>query len=120
MGVLSHSVYLTTINFSTLKYIPILIEYHIREHIVRCRRIYPYINITVSSHFKVMFVLCVYSYSELTYNRTYEYPAWSITCGWIMACCSVVWIPILAVVQLWRQTGTLKQVCDVVGWLWWW
>ncbi|KAK2168453.1 hypothetical protein NP493_1231g00013 [Ridgeia piscesae] len=57
----------------------------------------------------VMFVLCVYSYSELTYNRTYKYPRWAILFGWAMACSSVIMIPLTAIVKLAMEEGTLRQ-----------
>jgi len=57
-----------------------------------------------------MFVLCVYSYSELTYNRTYKYPRWAILFGWAMACSSVIMIPLTAIVKLAMEEGTLRQV----------
>lgn len=57
----------------------------------------------------VVFILCIYSYSELTYNRVYTYPRWAITMGWLLACSSIIWIPIVLAVQLIRTPGSLKE-----------
>jgi len=63
----------------------------------------------------VLFILCVYTYSELTYNRTYIYPQWSIVFGWMMACTSVFMIPITMVYKLIRAEGTLyERLCFLV------
>ena len=60
-----------------------------------------------------MFGMCVYSYSELTYNRVYQYPRWAIICGWMMACCSVFMIPIVAVYKLVTAEGTTFREVDL-------
>ncbi|KAF8790807.1 sodium- and chloride-dependent glycine transporter 1-like [Argiope bruennichi] len=39
----------------------------------------------------------------------YKYPKWSIVCGWMIAMCSIVPIPILAVVQLLKAEGSFKE-----------
>ena len=63
-----------------------------------------------------MFSLCSYSYSELRYNRTYIYPNWAISVGWMLACSSVIMIPIVAAYQLLIAPGqTLSQVSTVKG-----
>ena len=61
-----------------------------------------------------MFILCAYSYSELTYNRSYHYPRWAIILGWMMACSSVIMIPLTAIVKLALETGTFKQVSTIL------
>ena len=60
--------------------------------------------------FQVMFSLCIYSYSELTYNRTYKYPDWAIAIGWTLACSSVIMIPLVTTYKMITTEGTLQQV----------
>ena len=60
-----------------------------------------------------MFGLCVYSYSELTYDfktHVYDYPRWAIIIGWLMASASVVMIPIVMIVKLLQAEGSLHKV----------
>ena len=61
-----------------------------------------------------MFVLCLVTYSDLTYNRHYTYPSWAIAIGWGLASCSVIMIPLVAVVRMIRTKGTLVQVNLVI------
>ncbi|CAH1778228.1 unnamed protein product [Owenia fusiformis] len=56
-----------------------------------------------------MFVMNAVSYSELTYNRTYEYPQWAINFGWTLACTSVVMIPIISILKIAQTKGTIKE-----------
>ncbi|ELT92206.1 hypothetical protein CAPTEDRAFT_221230 [Capitella teleta] len=56
-----------------------------------------------------MFALCIYSYSELTYNRDYIYPRWAIAIGWTLACSSVFMIPFTALFKILREDGTLAE-----------
>ncbi len=60
--------------------------------------------------FQAIFALCVYSYSELTYNRIYTYPKWAIAVGWTLACSSVLMIPVTMLVQILTTPGSLYQV----------
>lgn len=53
------------------------------------------------------------TYSELTYDRKtvkYEYPGWAIGIGWMMALCSVAFIPIVMIVKIMQAKGSIKQV----------
>ncbi|ELU12608.1 hypothetical protein CAPTEDRAFT_185554 [Capitella teleta] len=59
-----------------------------------------------------LFALCIYSYSELTYNRDYVYPLWAIAIGWTMSCSSASMIPFTAFFKIIRQNGTLTEVFD--------
>ena len=34
----------------------------------------------------VMFIMTIANYEALTYNRTYHYPLWGITIGWVFDC----------------------------------
>ncbi len=67
---------------------------------------------TVFQNFRLQVVFCMsaYSYSELTYNRVYKYPQWSIVIGWMMACLSVTMIPIIMAYKLFTTEGTLYEV----------
>ena len=52
----------------------------------------------------------MYTYSDLTYNRTYYYPDWAIAIGWMMACSSIIMIPIVMVARIIRADGSLPEV----------
>ncbi|RUS84345.1 hypothetical protein EGW08_007877, partial [Elysia chlorotica] len=59
-----------------------------------------------------IFVLGCVSYSELTYKRKYvlyEYPAWAIGVGWMLALISVVLIPIFMVQRILVTPGTFTE-----------
>ncbi|CAD5120615.1 DgyrCDS9172 [Dimorphilus gyrociliatus] len=58
----------------------------------------------------VIFVFSCIQYKELRYNKTYVYPRWAIALGWIIACCSLILIPIVAVVKIMRAEGSLTKV----------
>ena len=59
---------------------------------------------------QVIFALIMYTYSDLTYNRTYYYPNWAIALGWVMACSSIIMIPIVMVARIIMAQGSLQQV----------
>ena len=59
---------------------------------------------------QVIFGLIMYTYSDLTYNRTYYYPDWAIAIGWLMACSSIIMIPIIMVARIIRAEGSLPEV----------
>ncbi len=59
---------------------------------------------------QVIFGLIMSTYSDLTYNKTYIYPGWAIGVGWVMACSSIVMVPIVMVARICMANGTLKEV----------
>lgn len=48
-------------------------------------------------------------YEPLTYGD-YVYPHWANVIGWLIACSSVLMIPLVAVIQLINTPGPLWQV----------
>ncbi|PRD26499.1 UNVERIFIED_CONTAM: slc6a5 [Trichonephila clavipes] len=48
------------------------------------------------------------NHEAVTYNE-YIYPEWSIVVGWMIAMCSIVPIPTVAIYQLLKAEGTLKE-----------
>jgi len=52
----------------------------------------------------VIFIMNCISYSQLTYkfsaHYTYTYPNWSISIGWLMACSSIIMVPIVAIYKI--------------------
>lgn len=48
-------------------------------------------------------------HKPIKYNRVYEYPGWAIVFGWSLALCSMVAIPMYAVIVLCRTPGSLRQ-----------
>ncbi|TGZ58016.1 hypothetical protein CRM22_009780 [Opisthorchis felineus] len=68
----------------------------------------------------IVFIISVAVYEELTYSRStqtevYEYPAWAVLVGWMLASCSVFMIPIVMVIQIIRTPGSfiqrIKKLC---------
>ena len=65
--------------------------------------------------FQSIMVLSTMAYSELEYRRgkhapTYKFPKWSVGVGWLLACTSVIMIPIFLIIQLARENGSLREV----------
>ena len=59
----------------------------------------------------VTFVAGCYHYTEITYNRTYHYPRLAVALGWIMACSTVVMVPVGMVLHVLQAPGhTFIQV----------
>ncbi|GAB1604446.1 sodium- and chloride-dependent taurine transporter-like [Argonauta hians] len=59
----------------------------------------------------IVFVLSTISYSELTYKRKvieYHYPHWAVSIGWVMACSSIIFIPVVMLINLYKTKGSLK------------
>ena len=48
-------------------------------------------------------------YEPITYE-SYVYPWWANLLGWAMACSSILCMPIMAVIQILRTPGTLREV----------
>ncbi|KAF3832988.1 hypothetical protein F7725_026653, partial [Dissostichus mawsoni] len=59
--------------------------------------------------------LSLYQWKGMTYED-YTYPTWSMVMGWLMVCCSVIWIPIMFCVKMYLAPGSfrerLKLVCS--------
>uniref|UniRef100_A0A0X3P7Z8 Sodium-and chloride-dependent betaine transporter n=1 Tax=Schistocephalus solidus TaxID=70667 RepID=A0A0X3P7Z8_SCHSO len=59
-----------------------------------------------------LFILSVIVYGKLTYKKTsgiYEYPGYATAFGWLLASCSVVFIPLVAVHRLVRAKGNFSE-----------
>ena len=59
---------------------------------------------------QAVFVFMWVQFSPLTYNKTYEYPAWAQGLGLTMAFSSMVCIPGFFVIKLLVTPGSLKEV----------
>ena len=60
-----------------------------------------------------MFVLCILTYSELTYefaDHVYQYPQWAVGIGWTMASVPIFMVPIVMLYKLATTKGTLREV----------
>ena len=58
----------------------------------------------------VIFVLGLYNYTEVVFNKTYRYPGWAVCFGWLLASVSMVFIPAVALTRLLKTPGTVSQV----------
>ncbi|XP_077994606.1 sodium- and chloride-dependent GABA transporter 2-like isoform X1 [Glandiceps talaboti] len=59
-----------------------------------------------------IFIFSIVKYSPLTYDRSwgkYHYPDWAIAIGWMMGLCSIVCIPVVAIIRLLLAKGTLYE-----------
>ncbi|XP_069068647.1 sodium- and chloride-dependent neutral and basic amino acid transporter B(0+)-like [Pleurodeles waltl] len=56
----------------------------------------------------VIFVWSLVTFDPPTYG-TYVYPRWGIALGWLMIIFCIMWIPLLAIIQIVRSEGTLWQ-----------
>lgn len=54
-------------------------------------------------------------HQPLQYNE-YHYPAWAELVGWGLAMSSIIMIPLVAILQLCKTPGTLKEVCLLPVW----
>ena len=50
------------------------------------------------------------TYEDLTYNRTYKYPHWALSFGWILSISSFVCIPIYSIYKFISTSGSIKEV----------
>ncbi|CAI9715035.1 sodiumchloride-dependent and chloride-dependent taurine transporter-like [Octopus vulgaris] len=68
-----------------------------------------------------IFIMSVVNYTELTYKRpsgTYVYPDWAVGIGWTMALVSAIFIPIVALVLVLKQSNAkagLKALLEPKG-----
>ncbi|KAM6980917.1 sodium- and chloride-dependent glycine transporter 2 [Aplochiton taeniatus] len=60
-------------------------------------------------------MLSLYQWKVMTYED-YTYPPWSMVMGWLLVCCSVIWIPIMFAIKMYLAPGgfmeRLKLVCS--------
>ncbi|XP_043934409.1 sodium- and chloride-dependent taurine transporter-like [Protopterus annectens] len=55
------------------------------------------------------FIFSLSKYQPLTYNKTYKYPAWADGTGWILALSSMICIPVVVAIHVFRSQGTLSE-----------
>ncbi|XP_072329215.1 sodium- and chloride-dependent creatine transporter 1-like isoform X2 [Scyliorhinus torazame] len=56
-----------------------------------------------------IFLFHVVNYKPLTYNKTYVYPWWGETIGWILAIASMVCVPLTVIIKMLQAEGSLQQ-----------
>ncbi|XP_038667934.1 sodium- and chloride-dependent creatine transporter 1-like [Scyliorhinus canicula] len=56
-----------------------------------------------------IFLFHVVNYKPLTYNKTYIYPWWGETIGWILATASMVCVPLTVIIKMLQAEGSLQQ-----------
>ena len=52
-------------------------------------------------------------HKPVSYDK-YEYPGWAVAIGWFFALCSIVPLPLVAVIKILQEEGPLIQVCMVL------
>ncbi|VDL89368.1 unnamed protein product [Schistocephalus solidus] len=63
----------------------------------------------------ILLILSIIGFQSLTYKRqstgeVYQYPTWTIVCGWSLASCCVVMIPLLAIWKILKAKGSFFEV----------
>ncbi|XP_030646915.1 sodium- and chloride-dependent GABA transporter ine [Chanos chanos] len=51
----------------------------------------------------------VIQYTPARYGRTYTYPLWAEFLGWCISLVSIIWIPLGAIHEMWKNTGSFRQ-----------
>ena len=57
------------------------------------------------------------TYEDLTYNRTYKFPKWSLIFGWVLSISSIICIPIYAIYKFLATRGSVGEVSVVYSFL---
>lgn len=52
----------------------------------------------------------IVQHTPVTYGD-YVYPGWAVGVGWLFAICSMVPLPVLALVRILKAKGSLHKVC---------
>lgn len=60
-----------------------------------------------------LLVFIFINHQPVTYDK-YVYPEWSIVVGWLLAFISIIPIPLVAVLQIAKAEGTLKEVGNIL------
>ncbi|KFM74324.1 Sodium- and chloride-dependent glycine transporter 2, partial [Stegodyphus mimosarum] len=55
-----------------------------------------------------LLIFIVLNHEAVSYGN-YQYPQWSIVLGWMIAMCSIVPIPVVAIAQILKAEGTFKE-----------
>lgn len=59
-----------------------------------------------------VFVFSLLKWGGMTYNVTYKYPDWAEVCGWLLAFCSMLWLPIGLMTAFYFAKGSFKEVSN--------
>ena len=65
--------------------------------------------LTFFSVFQFIWLFSIITLGPVTYGEK-AYPEWAVKFGWCLGVCSVVPIPLIAAIQIFRQEGTIVQV----------
>ncbi|XP_071491346.1 sodium- and chloride-dependent GABA transporter 1-like [Diadema antillarum] len=61
-----------------------------------------------------IFLFSLIDYQSAKYGEDYYYPIWGEIMGWMMAICSMQWIPIYAIYLLLTTPGSFKERCSII------
>uniref|UniRef100_A0AAR2JKA3 Transporter n=1 Tax=Pygocentrus nattereri TaxID=42514 RepID=A0AAR2JKA3_PYGNA len=59
----------------------------------------------------VILISSIIQYTPARYGKSYTYPLWAEVLGWFISLVSIIWIPLGAAHEIWRNKGSLSQVC---------
>uniref|UniRef100_A0A3B4C0K8 Transporter n=1 Tax=Pygocentrus nattereri TaxID=42514 RepID=A0A3B4C0K8_PYGNA len=59
----------------------------------------------------LFFLITIIQYTPARYGKSYTYPLWAEVLGWFISLVSIIWIPLGAAHEIWRNKGSLSQVC---------
>ena len=58
---------------------------------------------------QIIILANIFQWAGVSYNKV-PYPGWAEFLGWVMALSSMLLIPGVALYEMWRTPGTLKEV----------
>uniref|UniRef100_A0AAR2JD67 Transporter n=1 Tax=Pygocentrus nattereri TaxID=42514 RepID=A0AAR2JD67_PYGNA len=58
---------------------------------------------------RVILISSIIQYTPARYGKSYTYPLWAEVLGWFISLVSIIWIPLGAAHEIWRNKGSLSQ-----------
>lgn len=67
-------------------------------------------SILFTTNLQGIFLFSLIDYQPAKYGEDYYYPLWGEVMGWMMAVCSMQWVPIYAIYVLLTTPGSFSEV----------
>ena len=64
----------------------------------------------ITIYFQFVVIFAIIDYGKPKYG-SYLYLGWAQLIGWIICVFLITWIPGVAIYEVWKQKGSLKEVC---------
>ena len=62
--------------------------------------------------FQFILLLALIQHTPVTYGD-YTYPAWAVAVGWVFSLCSILPLPVIAILKIIQAKGPLFKVCSI-------